>query len=393
MIRIAHFVIDEKFIDDSIAFFDSFIEYESNYYIVRSGDYKQNKFIKSSRIINLKHTDVKKNISDASFCDILIIHSLGSLPYYFIPTIHPDIKVVWLSWGLDIYSNKFPQFQLVPLRNRTSMKGWPVNMVLKTFAKSTLEYCRNQISFYIKKGKRNQAIFKDAIKRIDFFSGVFPMEYDLVKNNIQYFRAIPICFNYIPVEDIYNPTKIMDFSFQIGSNIQVGQYAIPLANHLDTFDKLRKIRFGEKKIICPLSYGRPYYANVVAKQGKKIFGDKFIALKDFVSLGEYKKYMNSIGYAIHNIKQQAAVGNILMNLWNGAKVFVPKNSINYLHFSNMGIKMFTIEDDLNEKEFSSSLSADDVIRNRTIISSYYGILSVKNRMEESFNKILQSDCN
>ena len=203
IIRIAHFVTDEKFIDDMITSFETVLPRSNSYYLFsKKLDNKQN-FIKSDKIVIVNERNIDTFISSKLDVDIIIIHNLLSIPYQYIPTIPKSIKVVWFSWGFDIYSNKLPKLKLVRIPNRVKWDSLP----FKVYIKNTYNEIRELFYYHkynILHGKyAEEKLFKDAIRRIDFYSGVFPLEYDMVSKN-NYFNAKQVFFNYPGKKGTYN---------------------------------------------------------------------------------------------------------------------------------------------------------------------------------------------
>ena len=243
--------------------------------------------------------------------------------------------------------------------------------------------------------KRKEAARQDfinAVSRVDYFSGVFPTEYDMVKQQ-PFFLAKQILFNYNTKKGVFTESGINRDLHPIGNTIQVGNSANKLGNHRNTFWRLRHVELGKRKVFTPLSYGGdPLYVSTVCKMGKRMFGDNFVPLIDFMPYDEYTKMTKSVSVAIHNIIQQAAVGNILLNLWNGAKVFLPEESIGYQYFKSLGFRIFSIERELNQENIDTRLDDKDIIDNRTLIIRYYSFDAIKEKVRNSFMQI-QTDMN
>lgn len=90
---------------------------------------------------------------------------------------------------------------------------------------------------------------------------------------------------------------------------------------------LSKFKNENIRIFAPLSYGDLDYAKIVIEEGKRIFGEKFTALKEFMNEDEYYQFLNSMDIAIFDMKRQQALGNIYASLYFGKKVFLRNNSV------------------------------------------------------------------
>ena len=368
--KVIHFVIDDKFINGMIAVLDEIEEMDNHYYILSTNE--TFKYISTDRVQRIDETEVMDIITDPKRCDVIVIHGLMSMPFQFIKTIDKQIKVVWLSWGYDIYTNHtYPYAPLIPLKNR--IKPGTLNFLNKLiyyFKWLEKEYVMR--IFKMKEdSKRN---FIPALSRIDYFSGVYPIEYDLIKANNSFFNAKPISFHYFSLgtKARYLQENIYKDSFVKGKNIQVGHNAMRYGNHRNSFNLLKDLKLEGKKIITPLSYpnytGKQSYVSSVCKYGYKLFKDQFVPMTKFMPIEEYRDYMSSISVAIYNFERQAAAGNIKMNLWNGTMVFMPDKSIGYKYFKSLGFHIYSIEHDLTQENIDKGLSEDQIIENRKILS-------------------------
>jgi hypothetical protein len=227
-----------------------------------------------------------------------------------------------------------------------------------------------------------------AISRIDYFSGVFPIEYDYLKKN-NFFKAERFEFNYIRY-GLFKEEDIEAYNHKTAeTNILIGNNALPRNNHVDLFYELSNLKLTNIKLICPLSYaGTERYINFVCKTGNGLFGNMFYPIRDFLPYEQYAQIINSCQVAMFLIERQAAVGNILLCLWAGVKVFVSKTSINYIYLKQqLGLIIFSIQDDLNDENIKARLSREEVIHNRKIISETSSFQSWKTKLTASFSQI------
>ena len=377
-LSITHCITDDKFLDDAILMFDS-IEWIENKYVIVSKKKSPFKYLKSKDVISIIHpNDFQSIYKNEKSCDVLILHGLGVLPMHLIPLINRKIKVVWFSWGYDIYSNKWPQFKLINIPNR--IKGNVVKLQLlnnlKLFAKAVLKY-----------GLSGKTLFKKAINRVDYYSGVFPIEYDLLKK-YSFFTAKRIDFNYTK-PNVFCKENIELDPICTGHNILVGNSASYYSNHMDSFNKIASLNLRDRKIVVPLSYGNSFkYVNRVIEYGKKLFGHNFSPITDFIPFEAYNKLLKSCSIAIFNIEQQAAVGNILIAIWNGTKIFMPTDSIGYRHFNDIGIKIYPLHNRLSQTDIDTPIELSEIMANRYTIYRFYSFNMVRLKLEQSLKTIL-----
>lgn len=126
-------------------------------------------------------------------------------------------------------------------------------------------------------------------------------------------------------------------------NIQLGNSADPTNNHLDVLNKLVKYKDENIKIFTPLSYGDQEYAKDVIAKGKELFGDKFVALTDFMPFEKYLEFLGSIDIAIFAHKRQQAMGNTITLLRLGKKVYMRSDITPWQLFNDIDVKVFDVD--------------------------------------------------
>ncbi|MBK7480393.1 MAG: hypothetical protein IPI69_12210 [Bacteroidales bacterium] len=99
----------------------------------------------------------------------------------------------------------------------------------------------------------------------------------------------------------------------------------------------------------------------------------------------YTRTLQSCGIAIMNHYRQQAVGNILMMIWLGSKVYLSPLSTLYTYLKRIGIKVFSIEQDLvsDNPEALINLSVEDANRNRIILREEFSEKAVVSRLRDA----------
>ncbi len=126
--------------------------------------------------------------------------------------------------------------------------------------------------------------------------------------------------------------------------IMVGNSAAPSNRHVHVFKKLKKIECNGVCIISPLSYGDKKYANEVREIGMEIFGQDFQAIMDFMCYEDYLKFLSDIDIAVFAHDRQQAMGNIIMLLALGKKVYMNKSSTLSRMLCNTGLTIFDVNE-------------------------------------------------
>lgn len=381
--KVIHFITDDKFLNSAIELFEDIEELDNRYINIIFDKDEPFQYITSNQVERKQISDIYEMITNPDLCDVIVLHNLASLPCQLIKEVNAKIKVVWFSWGFDIYENKKPQFPLIPLKHQIKPKTISLRYRLRLLNEGRRTYFK-RLKVNDSHGRQD---FIDAIHRVDYYSGVFPIEWDYLKKN-SFFRAKQITFIYPPRIEYKSFDILYKNIFPKGNTIQVSHSATVLGNHRNTFWRLRHLDLKNRKILVPLSYGGDsLYRASVCKMGKRLFGDNFIPITAFMEYDKYVALTESVSVAIHNTVRQIAVGNIYINLWNGAKVFLPEDSINYKFFTKAGFHVFSIEKDLNQEEIDTPLSQEEIISNRKLIFQYNTYKMAKEKTINSFRQI------
>lgn len=167
-------------------------------------------------------------------------------------------------------------------------------------------------------------------------------------------------------------------------NILVGNSADETNNHIEILDRLKKYINKDIKIYCILSYAEkpwtPLYKEKVIKYGKKIFGEKFIPITEFMPYEAYIEFLNTMDIAIFDHEYQQAMGNTITLLGLGKKVFLRDNVPHKTFLKGLGIRTFSSNNISLEK-----INEDDSKNNMKIIKEYFTEENLHKQWEAIFN--------
>lgn len=164
-----------------------------------------------------------------------------------------------------------------------------------------------------------------------------------------------------------------------GLKILVGNSATRTNNHGNVIDLLYQSREKMFSTICPLSYGDEEYAGQVEQYGKDKLGERFIVLKNFMTLEEYRRLLNSVDIAIFAYDRQQGMGNIINLLGAGKKVYLKKTTSTWQIFRDMGVKVY----DINYLEISP-IETNIAESNQELIARHFS----KGMLVAQWNSIL-----
>lgn len=369
-----HILPDEKIINRTIETFEHVFPNENKYVIISLKG-----FCRYVTQTNLNITVVKPNspafwkaIGNTEDYDSIIIHLMTAYAAKFINKIdHPSIY--WIEWGVDLFDNMLEPRGFKMYYNESimysyvhkSIKGWLAHKYLKFLFPSRS--------------------VKRAIKKVHYF--VPDSMYDeyplLLKYYPQYDHLEYKEFFYYPIDQVLDANLRTEYCH--GSNIIVGNSGSFTGNHFEVINILSKINLGDRKVKFPLCYGgSEQYRNDIIKEGEQKLGDKFKALTEYMPLQEYNQYLLDASYYIYNNYRQEAVGNILVALYFGGKVFLSDNSPLLKFYKRLGLIIYPVSS-LSEYNLNHPLDDKSIQKNRKIIESHYSLDRLYSLVKQNFS--------
>ena len=289
-------------------------------------------------------------------------------------------KSVGILWGAELYNDEnFPGKVL--LGDLTS------NIKLPKPSKSQNEIIRSALrKLLFQDVNLNKDVVRQAASGLNYFGVPYQEEFDYFADRRiidQKCKYIP--FTYYPLEFILRGNEKIKTN---GNNILVGNSANYTNNHLEVFRILNKLGVEDRKIIVPLSYGDLQYGEYIYSEGLRLLRDNFVPLRTFIPLAEYTRKLQSCGIAIMNHYRQQAIGNILMMLWLGSKVYLSPSNTLYHYIKQIGIKVFSIDQDLvsDNPDALINLSEGEANHNRIILKQEFSERVVVRRLRGSVLK-------
>lgn len=306
---ILHLVHDEKIINRTIDVFNSVYPGKNIFVVFTNTELKL--VNKADNVFRL----TEFNLSDFQFTSV-VIHFLNSKKIRFISEfIDKKIPVYWIIWGADLYNDILSQ------------RGFEM------FDKTSSYFRALRIPTFKKwhrfiKNKNRASLYINFIKhRVQYLvTDTTEIDYDLLMAYVPKLKRIPWKdFFYYPI-DVIMGNELAD-KWVEGTNIQIGNSASLTNNHEYVMRFLSKLNVGDRNIYVPLSYaGKDENTACVIRTGMQLFGDNFKPLTKFLALNEYTKLMTSFSVALYGNWRQEAIGNIIISLYLGAKVFLPRQS-------------------------------------------------------------------
>jgi hypothetical protein len=330
------------------------------------------KYITKDNSIIVEKAGTKKHseVVNQYLYDAIIFHNCNQkYKWNIINNLPKNILIIWFSWGSDIYM--LPQFKNKLYTEKTTQ-------ILK---KNNLTYNNYSLDYFSRLllGKYKKQL--SAYKRINYCAPVMSKDLNLLEQHYN-IKIKELDFTYGDI-NLYIGESIDKNSE--GNNILVGNSADFSNNHIDILNTLKNKNIGNSKIIVPLSYGgHKKYINHIVSQGKLMFRDKFTPLLEVLLLIEYREILYSCKIAIFNHKRQQALGNIIMLLWMGVKLFLDEENPIYSFLKDNNIIVYKISqiETFSEEEFLIKLTDNEVNNNRMQLSKIYSHERVIDKSKE-----------
>ena len=347
--KILHIMPDDKFNDMAIRQFEAVAPGIHEYRILTLNQqliYTQKSCVKISSENQILQELHRKEVAAVFF------HSLHPAWYQLLENIPQDKKIFWFGWGFDYY-HLLPHNLYLP---RTSLYIRPS---LKSKFKSG-----------VKKGLQSFGLITspryEALRCVDYFSPVLDVEFQMVTHHMPHlFSARYICWNYGTAED---DLSLPGATSVTGENILAGNSASATNNHLELFHALKEqVDLNGRSVIVPLSYGDVKYRDIILSEGKKILGDNFVPLTEYMPKDKYIETIRSCGFVAMNHLRQQAVGNVCIAMLMGAKIYLNDKSPLYKWLNYRGASVSTIE-----KLDMEPLSHSQQEHNRQIVYDHWG---------------------
>ena len=363
-----HFIGDSIYTANFIKYIEDNFDFNKHVFIVLTN--KKTKYV--PKFQNVYILKMKKNLSIFKTLYLLkyylsklkpkhvFLHSLSTehlIPIFFISK---NVKLFWIVWGGDLYTN----------------------IKYKLYDDKT----KNLINYSCKKKSIKQKILlllrQYLVKRIDFIA-INNIEFDIIKNNYN-IKAKRVDFIY--------PNSTHSSQSNNHDNIKtilLGNSGDPSNNHISILEKLANLPSKFKfKVIVPLCYGEnKNYIAKIEQKGLELLGDRFFPLFNFMDLKDYAKLLSSVDIAIMNHFRQQALGNLRILLALGKKVYLNETNPLYKYFQNENVYISCI-DECNFDEYFFDEYTDEVkLKNKTNVERIFSQENIYNYMKNLFNQI------
>ncbi len=385
--KIIHIASDEKFINSAYSQFESLYPEGNWFYLLVKNTSIPLKYVEKKERMVLVSNEIAtlKNLSKKFVgADLICFHGLTYFSSIVLNRTPLYYTILWILWGVEVHNNPklFNQKSSVGTTTYTTYlekKGAEkIKHTLKNLFRGTLYRIKNKTASPFGE-------ITKAIRRANYCGLLYKEEFDLVKREINpHIKYVKFC--YYPIEKMLSNPE----NWVIGNNILLGNSGSYTNNHLESFTLLKQFDLKGIEVIAPLSYGRETYIAKTLEAGKKALGDTFHPLVDFMPLHVYNNYIQQCGIVIMNHYRQQAVGNVLVMIWMGAKVYLNESNTVYHFLKGIGVHVFSISKELNTNNPDAlrCLNTGQQLHNRQLLSSHVGEQVLLKELKIHLDKII-----
>jgi hypothetical protein len=355
-----HLLHDDKFVDEGYQRFEEAFPNE-NIYILTEKKEKLN-YIKKTPVLKLSLNETVEYLK-AKYVnnDKIIIHFLRIDKVKIVNKLPKSFTVIWLGWGGDYYNLIYQREKDYYLDETFKWVKAQRKGIQKLYG-----MLNDKTGFNI---NRNTWPYKKTYKRIKYMNTVIPDDYKLIKEKHPEFKPEYLSWNYVNMTYLDSKLKLKENA----QNILIGNSADSTNNQLEILNFLTTIDLGERKLICPLSYGNKEYAKLISKHGKSLFGENFIPLTEFIPLEEYYKIIATCSVVFMNQLRQQALGNIITLLLIGSRIILQEKNPLFSFFKENGFYINSFQEiEKNTDLIYRLLSDSERTHNRNLCENIWG---------------------
>lgn len=366
-----HLCNDEKFINIAQERFETYFPDCNVFIINRASNRNLNYVTFSSKI---KCFDFKKNevieyissISNGKEEINIFVHFLDNYKVGLVNKLRNKVnfKDYWIFYGADLYN-------LLHRKGKYEL----YDRIGNTFNSKIQRLLRG---WYFSLGhfSRDNEI-KRFIRNLDYFCFWNYYDFKLLKDNFKT-NAKFKKFNYGATHDL---TSFFNGFKKESKVILVNNSGSASGNHLTMLESLNKneIKASFSSLILPLNYGSKKVIQEVDAYCNENFKTHYKPLLSFIEKNEYFNLIKNVDVVFFGHLRQEGAGNINFLLAMGAKIFLRKQNNLLKYYRDLGLILFSWEEDFKRVEDLKPLSILQQRKNREII--------LEQLSPESFNTI------
>lgn len=284
---------------------------------------------------------------------IAVFHSVTPKVAGVLATAPSSVLRVWSGWGGDYYGTTFD--------SSAGLLGSATRHLVNSALRPT--FWAGRAVHTLRFGSTLNA----AARAADVFSAPIPGDLHVFRKRFPGFNGRFSQLNYVNLEDSIatGPDRAL------GRDILVGNSSSPTNNHLELFEVLAGLDLSGRRVLTPLSYGDPGYAEAIVRAGYELIGESFLPITEFLTLDKYHELIATCGVAVFGSRRQEGLGNILRALWQGAHVVLDRRNPVVEYLRERGVSVILLEEISECGLPRNALSAAQLAANRDFLIQHW----------------------
>jgi len=365
MSRIVHLFPDSVFLRFTVDVFEEAAPGLSTFFVYSQRRGPRTHSVPGTEAVRQVSTDAAglAEVMDAlRGSDLAIFHSVGEFAARALRDCPHGPARVWSGWGGDYY-------------------GADLNPHAGLLGPLTTKFARQPLTIRARLGRyrllyRSTRPLHAAARAADLFSAPIPNDVQVFRRRFREFRGSYVQLNYASVEDTFAPGAPVP----AGDDILVGNSAALTNNHLELLELLSSQQLRGRRVVVPLSYGNPGYADAVMARGRELFGSDFVALRDFLPLRDYVEIISRCGVVMMGHRRQQGIGNVATALWSGAAVALDRRSPLTHFLRERGARVHTL-DEVQRQGLPAAPDVETREQNRRVLMAFWSRSAVVSNAE------------
>lgn len=342
MKKIIHIHTDYKFLGGSERYHGE--SFHNELIILGDKNSVKKKYHKNAYFFEPSVKDLDKILDIVNNADILVIYHLDFFKAPIVNKVDKKIKIIWRFFGSELYSRKLYLY-----------------LSLKTKSFYKLKILKKEVKRIFPILFQEEKNFYKALRRVDAITCVFKEEYEYLKRHFNYLpRFIPLSLDGI------NYSKVINFELEYPKKkiVVIGNSRSAFNNHLDILKLLEMHNSnGIINIKFLFNYGpEDAYTHKVREKVNSI--ENAFLIDSFIPPDEFTNFYGPIAAFVNNSYRQLALGNIILALHKGVKVYLNKKNPTYTWLKKESLYIYEIDDLKEDLERGQiSLTKNKIIHN------------------------------
>lgn len=283
----------------------------------------------------------------------------------------PPITASWVFWSYEFYQ-------------RPDIPGASLAWQQETGIFSrTLQALKKPVKKSLGKPVFDAELLNEGYKHLSYFYSFLPEDFQQVKKQFPDLKAQYRPFSFISIQQARGNRTWEDAR---STEVMIGHSASVSLHHAEVIDILAKLEL-KNPFLFPLEYGDINYGREIKQYASTKLSGNLSFIEQRMDLPAYAQRLSKVGFAIFNFRWQEGLGNIMLLLWNGTKIFLRENSSAYIQFRKWGLVVFSIENDLDRQNLSTLLSTQDMLLNRERLEGLFSDQQVERYWRPLFNHV------